>query len=172
MYYAFVCPLLQYSDIVWDNCYSESKKHLDAIHVEAARIVTGGTKLCSIDKLYSELGWDSLQSRRNKHKLITLYKILHGLTPNYLLDLMPLTVQETSRYIPRNFDHFQSYRANTNLFLDSFFPSYIRAWNNLPTKIKEASSLTIFKSLLNTTEILQQRFTHRTDLSCQTKNGI
>ena len=81
MYCAFVRPLLEYSDIVWDNCSSESQKNLDAIHVEAAGIVTGGTKLCSIDKLYSELGWDSLQSRRNKHKLITLYKILHGLTP-------------------------------------------------------------------------------------------
>ena len=64
--------------------------------VEAARIVTGGTKLCSIDKLYSELGWDSLQSRRNNN-LITMYKILHGLTPNYPIDLMPPTVQETSR---------------------------------------------------------------------------
>ena len=149
MYYAFVCPLLEYSDIVWDNCSSESKRNLDAIYVEAARIVTGGTKLCSIDKLYSELGWDSLQSRRNKHKLITQYKILHGFTLNYLLDLMPPTVQETSRYSLRNSDHFQNYRANTNLFLDSVFPSTIRAWNNLPIEIKEASSLKNFKSLLN-----------------------
>ncbi|MCG8033358.1 MAG: reverse transcriptase family protein, partial [Candidatus Thiodiazotropha taylori] len=149
MYSAFVRPLLEYSDIVWDNCPSESKRNLDAIHIEAARIITGGTKLCSIDKLYSELGWDSLQSRRNKHKLVTLYKILHGLAPNYLLDLMPPTVQETSRYNLRNSDHFQNYRANTNLYLDSFFPSTIRAWNNLSTEIKEASSLTIFKTLLN-----------------------
>ena len=127
----------------------KAKKNLDTIHVEAARIVAGRTKLYSIDKLYSELGWDSLQSRLNKRKLNTLYKILHGLTPNYLLDLMPPTVQETSRYSFRNSDHFQNYRANTNLFLDLFFPSTIRAWDNLPTEIKEASSLTIFKSLLN-----------------------
>ena len=60
----------------------KAKKNLDARHVEAARIVTGGTKLCSVDKLYSELGWDSLQSGHYKHKRITLYKILHGFTPN------------------------------------------------------------------------------------------
>lgn len=149
MYTAFIRPLLEYCDIVWDNCSSETKKQLDAIHVEAARIITGGTKLCSIDKLYFELGWDSLQSRRNKHKLVVFYKILHGNTPNYLLDLVPPTVQETSRYSLRNSDHIQNFRTNTNLFLDSFFPSTIRAWNSLPTETKEASSIAIFKSLLN-----------------------
>ena len=46
-------------------------------------------------------------------------------------------------------DHIQNYRANTYLFLDSFFPATIRAWNNLPAETKEASTLTIFKSFLN-----------------------
>ena len=149
MYIAFVRPLIEYSDIVWDNCSMETKKQLDAIHVEAARIITGATKLCSIDNLYSELGWESLQSRRNKHKLVVFYKILHGSAPNYLADLIPPTVQETTRYSLRNSDHIQNYRTNTNLFLDSYFPSTIRAWNNLPTEIKNATSLSIFKSLLN-----------------------
>ena len=127
----------------------ETKKQLDAIHVEAARIITGATKLCSIDNLYSEFGRESLQSRRNKHKLVVLYKILHGSVPNYLADLIPPTAQETTRYSLRNSDHIQNYRTNTNLFLDSYFPSTIRAWNNLPTEIKNATSLSIFKSLLN-----------------------
>ena len=115
----------------------ETKKQLDAIHVEAARIITGATKLCSIDNLYRELGLESLQSRRNKHKLVVLYKILHGSALNYLADLIPPTVQETTRYSLRNSDHIQNYRTNTNLFLDSYFPSTIRAWNNPPTEIKK-----------------------------------
>ena len=41
MYIAFVCPLIEYSDIVWDNCSMETKMQLDAIHTEAARIITG-----------------------------------------------------------------------------------------------------------------------------------
>ena len=40
---AFVRPLLEYSDAVWDNCSLETKKQLDAIHVEAAQIITGAT---------------------------------------------------------------------------------------------------------------------------------
>ena len=89
MYISFVRPLLEYCDSVWDNASVDSKKQLDAVHTEAARIITGATKLCSIEKLLSDLGWESLQNRRNKHKLIIFYKIINGLTPNYLLDLVP-----------------------------------------------------------------------------------
>ena len=84
IYFAYIRPLLEYSDTVWDNCSSESRKRLDSVHVDAARIVTEATKLCSIDKLFIELGWESLQTRRNKHKLVTFYKIMHGIALNYL----------------------------------------------------------------------------------------
>ena len=60
MYIAFKSPLLEYSDSVWDNSPAYVKKQLDDIHYEAARIITGGTKLCSHDKLLSDLGWDTL----------------------------------------------------------------------------------------------------------------
>ena len=63
MYFAFLRPLLEYSDSVWDNCSYEAKRQLDSIHHEAARIITGGTKLCSLEKLLADLGWDSLQAR-------------------------------------------------------------------------------------------------------------
>ena len=120
MYISFIRPVLEYSDSVWDNCSTETKKQLDAVHVEAARIITGATKLCSINKLFSDVGWDSLQSRRNKHKLVIFYKILNGLTPNYL-------VHETITYNLRNLNDTQTLHADTNLFYNSFFPSAIRA---------------------------------------------
>ena len=44
--------------MVWEDCSLASKKLLDAGHIEAARIVSGGTKLCSVDKLFQELGWE------------------------------------------------------------------------------------------------------------------
>ena len=122
MYFAYVRPLLEYSDTVWDNCSLASKKLLDAVHLEAARIVSGGTKLCRVDKLFQELGWEPLQIRRNKYKLVTFYKILHGLTPTYLLDIIPPHINETIDYPLRNPDHFQNFRSNSNLFNKSFFP--------------------------------------------------
>ena len=149
MYMAYVLSLLEYCDSVWDNCPTETKRQLDIIHIEAARIITGATKLCSVSKLLTDLGWETLQNRRKKHRLIILFKILHGLTPVYLNDLLPPLVQDTTSYNLRNSNYFQKYRANTNLFLNSFFPATIRAWNDLPAEVKDAPSVAAFKSLLN-----------------------
>ena len=57
IYVSFIRPLLEYCDVVWDNCSAENKKQLESIHIEAARIITGTTRLCSIRKLFVELGW-------------------------------------------------------------------------------------------------------------------
>ena len=149
MYMAYVLPLLEYCDSVWDNCPTETKRQLDVIHIEAARIITGATKLCSVSKLLTDLGWETLQNRRKKHRLIIIFKILHGLTPVYLNDFLPPLVQDTTSYNLRNSNHFQNYRANTKLFLNSFFPATIRAWNDLPAEVKDAPSVAAFKSRLN-----------------------
>ena len=74
MYISFILPLLEYCDSVWDTASTESKEKLDAIHIEAGRIISGATKLCSVEKLLVELGWDSLQNRRNKHKRVSFTK--------------------------------------------------------------------------------------------------
>ena len=102
MYTSYVRPLIEYSNSVWDNCFTESKNQLESIHTEAARVITGATKPCSIEKLFADLGWESLQKRRNKHKLVIFYKILHGIAPTYLSDIVPPLIQDTTTYNLRN----------------------------------------------------------------------
>ena len=130
----YIRPLLEYSDTVWDNYNTlESKKLLDAVHVETAWIVTGATKLCSIEILFMPLGWESFQTRRNQHKHITFYKIMRGIAPNYISDLIPHIVGQTNNYTLRNADYIQRFRSNSNLFSEVFFfPSTIKAWSSLP----------------------------------------
>ena len=64
IYFSFIRPVIEYSDVVWDNCTLCEANELEKIQIEAARIVTGATKLVSIDSLYSETGWETLASRR------------------------------------------------------------------------------------------------------------
>ena len=145
IYFSYIRPLLEYSDTVWENCSAESKKLLEAIHTEAARIVSGATKLRSIDKLFLRLGWEPLKSRRNTHKLLLFYKIIHGIAPKYLSELILSLVQETTTYSVRNSDNIRNYRAHTNLFLNSFFPSKRPVWNDLPSDLKSASNMELSK---------------------------
>ena len=47
IYFSFIRPILEYGDTVWDNMYEYQMEELDKIQNEAARIVTGCTKLVS-----------------------------------------------------------------------------------------------------------------------------
>ena len=51
-------PLIEYADVVWDNCPQYLKEKLDKIQSEAARIVTGCTKLVFLNDLAKEAGWE------------------------------------------------------------------------------------------------------------------
>ena len=128
---------------------SESIKVLEAVHNEDARIIIGATKLCNIEKMLADLGWESLQTRRRKHKLVTFYKIINELAPAYLRDTVPPLIQDTAPYRLRNADHIQNFHANTYLFYNPYFPSTIRGWNSLSDEVKQAPSLASFKCRLN-----------------------
>ena len=104
IYIAFIRPLLEYGDIIWDKCtqYEKKKKkkkkkkktNLTKIQNEAARIATGTTKLVSIYAIYSEVRWDSLQQRRNN--LTLFYNMTHNLTLEYLSSLVPEPINNIS----------------------------------------------------------------------------
>ena len=66
IYFSFIRPLLEYADIVWNNCTQYESLCLEQIQYEAARIVTGATRLVSINSLLTETGWETLSARRKK----------------------------------------------------------------------------------------------------------
>ena len=84
IYITFIRPILEYADIIWDNCTQQEKNDLEKIQLEAARIATGATKLVSIENLYDETGWEKLETRRKNHKLTLFYKMFNNISPTYL----------------------------------------------------------------------------------------
>ena len=124
IYTAFIRPILEYGDVVWDNCAQYEKDELEKIQHEAARIATGTTRLISIDSLYNEIKWDSLQKRRSDHRLTLFFKMKNNLTPNYLSSLVPQAVGQTTQYRLRNSNDLQSIHARTALYSNTFFAIY------------------------------------------------
>ena len=90
-----------------------------------------------------------LQERRRKNKLALFYKMVNGLSPPYLLSLIPLPVNRVSPYNLRNSNDIQTIPARTNLYYNSFLPSVIRKWNNLPLDVRNCDSLNSFIRRLN-----------------------
>jgi hypothetical protein len=85
---SFIRPILEYGNVIWDNCTQNEANLLESVQVEAGKIITGLRVNSSRSKLYSELGWEPLYKSREKQKLILLYKIINGLTPDYMYDMI------------------------------------------------------------------------------------
>ena len=153
IYLTFVRPLFEYGDVLWDNCTQYEKNELDIIQNEAARIATGATKLISLHALSNEVKWESLEERRRKHKLTLFYKMKSNLCPTYLSSLVPQTVNSISRYNLRNANDLQTINPRTTLYYNSFLPSTIRAWNDLPLEAKQLESVNAFKYFLKTENV-------------------
>ena len=59
------------------------QKKLETIQYNAALAITGVIRRTSREKVYSELGLESLQDRRWYRKLCIFYKILNNMSPKY-----------------------------------------------------------------------------------------
>lgn len=117
IYISFIRPVLEYSDVVWDNCSEKDAKLLEDIQVEAARIITGLS--CCSSKLYDELGWDLLQTRRKIHKLILFFKIINGFSPKYLNELLEPYRPPVHTYNIRTSDaQFKIPQVRTTSYMD------------------------------------------------------
>jgi hypothetical protein len=150
MYFSFIRPILEYGDVVWDTQTHYLINKIENVQSEAARIVTGGTKLTSIQKLYEETGWEKLLERREKHKLILLYKIVNNQAPGYLRNLLPDRVDNLHNHNTRQSANILEISSKTKFYSDYFLPSSIKLWNRLSIDTRNSRSLNIFKERIKT----------------------
>ena len=148
IYKSFIRPHLDYGDIVYDRAFNESfHKYLESIQYNAAIAITGAIRGTSSEKLFQELGLESLKSRRWLRKLCLFYKIFHKKSPSYLFQLIP---PNNKVYATRSFqsNKISSFKTRHNFFKDSFFPAVISEWNSLDINIRNSSSINVFKKEL------------------------
>ena len=163
IYMSFIRPTLEYSDCVWAGTYENELSKLDAIQVDAMRIVSGAIARSKINNLYEELCWPTLSQRRVEHSLVMFYKILHDMVPQYLQDLMPQKVCDRTHHNLRSGQNVDTPFTRLDCYRRSFFPFAIREWNNLSNEAKSSNSLKDLgmKSILKINRIYY--FTMETD---------
>ena len=112
-------------------------------------IATGATKLGSVQKLYNETGWETLEVRRRKHRLVLIYKMYNNISPLYLSSLVPPLVQNTSNYRLRNADDIRTKHARTSLYSNSFLPQLFVIGTTYPALTEMQIQLISFKRHLS-----------------------
>ena len=106
---------------------------LESIQYNACLAITGAIQGTSKEKLYQEIGLESLQLRRWYRKLGMFYKIFKSKSPQYLFKLIP---EKTSSYVIRNAQNIPLFNIKHNFYKNSFFPSLIIEWNNIDPNLR------------------------------------
>ncbi len=148
LYKSFILPIFDYADVIWDNCSEAESNSLENLHLDALRTITGTVRGTSHEKLYKESGFCSLKERRKRHKIIFYFKLVHGLCPSYLNDLLPKLVSEVNPYHHRRPQERVVPQHHTEIYRKSFFPATTQLWNTLPVNIQNSTSLSHLKRFL------------------------
>ena len=155
LYKLYVRPHLDYGDIIYHNppkvcdftgstTLSSLMEKLESVQYSAALAITGAWRGTSRDKLYLDLGWESLSLRRWSRRLTLFYKVINNLTPDYTRD--PLPPLHQVQYSFRERDTIGQIRARTEKYKSSFYPHCLSEWNKLDPEIRLSSSVAVFKT--------------------------
>ena len=123
IYKAFLKPLIDYGDIIFDQPQYESfYEKLESIQYEAVLATTG-----------------SVQGSPH----VCMFKIMKEKAPDYLKNLIPISQSFRTRK-----NRVPTSHCRTDCFKSSFFPSTLSDWFMLDVAIRNSESIAVFKSRL------------------------
>ena len=90
VYKCFIRPHLDYGDVIYDQpILSFLATKIESVQYNVVLGITGAIRGNSKEKLYQELGFESLKDRRWLRWLCYRYKIVSTKQPAYLYDIIP-----------------------------------------------------------------------------------
>ena len=143
-YTATARPVLEYASSAWDPYLKKDVQKLEQTQRRTARFVTNNFTDKTPGVMTSTLQalkWDSLEERRERARLVMLYKM-----QNKLVDVQLSQYCKPSDPRTRGVNRLHTERADHPALHNSFFPRTLRAWNKLPTSTSSAPSLEVFRT--------------------------
>ena len=155
-YLSSVRPILEYASTCWNPTSDKMNRAIESVQHKAAKFVTNTYPRkdkyheFSVSKLIEELGWETLEDRRNNAKLSMIYKIR-----NNCVIIQPETVPGATKKTTARKCNEKKVGTQNELFEPptqiinsgkTFFYMGPRLWNNLVTPAQaDAPSLEAFQ---------------------------
>lgn len=143
--------VLDYGDLLYMHSSTQCLLKLDSVYHASLRFITNCRALTHHCELYSRVGWPSLTTRRLCHWYIFIYKVIIGLLPLYLCEL--IKHKNTGQYALRsqNLILLDVPNVRTELGKKAFVYAAPTAWNLLQNELKMRLFITLeaFKSKMN-----------------------
>ncbi len=145
LYKQFVLCHLEFAIPAWSPWLIQDIEILERVQKRAVNFIVGLSGRTYEDKL-RELNMSSLAERRKKFDLVQTFKILNG---HDRVDFS--TAGDNANRLTRNTAYSKNLvatRSKTDIRKNFFSNRVINLWNNLPTDVKDARTVKIFKARL------------------------
>ena len=134
IYKCFIRPHMDYRDLIYDQLnLSSLANKIKSVQYSTTFTITVTIRGISKEKLFRELGCESLKIRRWLKRLCYLYKTVSTKQHAYLYDLIPLFQRSL-----QNKDCICRSLYRIVPFKNSFLPYAIKEWNKLHPEIRNA----------------------------------
>ena len=141
-----VMPYRNYCSAVWGNINKGLADKLQKLQNRAARILTFSNYEVRSSVLLDELGWERLEYVRLKQLAVTMYKIHNDLSPSYLRRIFTNTSNVHSHNLRNSELNYYVPRPRTESAKGSLHYRGSVVWNEIPSEIRNLSSLNVFKT--------------------------
>ena len=146
LYLTLVRPHLDYAVAAWDPYTAKNISSIERVQRQAARFVTSTyQREASVTLLLNSLKWNSLQDRREAHRLSCFHKMLHGQLD---IDAQTHIKPKPDRSRRGHSSQFEIPLTRLDVYKNSFFPRTTRAWNDLDSTLVSLTDSAKFKVAL------------------------
>lgn len=152
-YTTLVRPVLENGSVVWDPYQQHLIQRLEDAQRQAARFATGDYSLRepgSVTTMLHQLGWEPLEHRRARNRVIMFYKIYHHIVEVLVHHLLHVTNSRTRGSMANKIRQISS---RVDAYKYSFIPATIIAWNNIPATIRNLPSADNFRHAIHTVSV-------------------
>ena len=135
MYKMHVRSCIDYCLPVYGPSLSNTQVNkLDQLQYRAARMATMAMKFTSKEKIFSDLGWESIENRIKYLSLSLFHKIhIHGTRPLIRSCMPPINQYQN---FTRSNKYYNTFTQKDTTFRNSFFPKISNLWNDLPSELR------------------------------------
>ena len=142
LFHSFINSQFNYCPLVWFNCRKKDLNKIEKIQERGLRLVFSDYS-SSYDNLMNRMGITTVLTRLKKLLVTEIYKVQNDIAPPYLKDVFK---QRTSSYNLRKPHNLEVPRPRTSTFgIHSLKYQGSKLWNELPSHIQEAASLSEFR---------------------------
>ena len=150
MYRTFVLPILDYGSVIYNPRAAKNIRLLESIQRSFTRRLLSGRPTMSYTERLTYFNLDSLEFRRLKFDLVTVYKIMYGYTDLDFNKFFTFASRQSGRSngLKLTLPYFK-----TDVRKHFFSVRIVRLWNLLPQDVVTAHSVSAFKESLERTDV-------------------